>query len=156
MEHLKTYKLFESKNYKIIPDDIYSGALKELRSEGKFDNIDHLFGFYDYWLTLGDSELPYYDPIEVKERLVSFYSSPPGEGEEWFPMFTYDEDTVEFIMNELSRLYADASFRSGDYRCYNCHRIFKQTNRYQTMCSSSCDNEYMMRKEKIMEKRMQW
>jgi hypothetical protein len=76
MKHLKTYKLFESKNYKIIPDDIYSGALKELRSEGKFDNIDHLFGFYDYWLTLGDSELPYYDPVEVKERLVSFYSSP--------------------------------------------------------------------------------
>lgn len=54
-------------------------------------------------------------------------------------------------MNELSRLYADASFRSGDYRCHNCHRIFKQTNRYQTMCSSSCENEYMMRKERIME-----
>ena len=142
MKHLKAYKLFEERNYKVIPDDIYQGALKELWSEGQFDNIDDLFGFYDYWLTVGDSELPYYDPVEVKERLESLYSGSPCEGEEWFPMFTSDSDTVEVIMNELSRLYADASFKPGDYRCGNCHRIFKQTNRYQTMCSSSCENEY--------------
>jgi hypothetical protein len=74
MRYLKTFKIFEEKNYKIIPNDIYSGALKELYSEGQFDNIDDLFGFYDYWLTVGDSELPYYDPIEVKDRLVSLYS----------------------------------------------------------------------------------
>ncbi len=142
MRHIKSFKLFEARNYKVLPEEIYNGALKELRGEGKFDNIDELFGFYDYWLTVGDSELPYYDPVEVKERLDHFYSSPPCEGEEWFPMFTYDGDTVEFIMNELSRLYADASFRSGDYQCGNCHNVFKQTNRYQTFCSSSCENEY--------------
>ena len=142
MKHIKTFKLFEARNYKVLPEEIYNSALKELRGEGRFDNIDDLFGFYDYWLTVGDSELPYYDPVEVKERLESFYSSPPCEGEEWFPMFTYDEDTVEFIMNELSRLYADASFKSGDYQCGNCHNVFKQTNRYQTFCSSSCENEY--------------
>ena len=142
MKHIKTYKLFEERNYKVIPDEIWSGAEKELRSEGRFDNIDDLFGFYDYWLTIGDSELPYYDPVEVKDRLDSLYSGSPCEGEEWFPMFTSDSDTVEVIMNELSRLYADASFKPGDYRCGNCHRIFRQTNRYQTMCSSSCENEY--------------
>ena len=142
MKHIKTFKLFEERNYKVLPEEIYNGALKELYSEGQFDNIDHLFGFYDYWLTVGDSELPYYDPVEVKDRLVSLYSGSPCEGEEWFPMFTSDSDTVEVIMNELSRLYADASFKPGDYRCGNCHRIFKQTNRYQTMCSSSCENEY--------------
>ena len=142
MRHIKTFKLFEERNYKVLPEEIYNGAVKELRSEGQFDNIDELFGFYDYWLTVGDSELPYYDPVEVKERLERFYSSPPCEGEEWFPMFTYDEDTVEFIMNELSSLYADASFKSGDYQCGNCHNVFKQTNRYQTFCSSSCENEY--------------
>jgi len=142
MRHIKTFKLFEERNYKVLPEEIYNGALKELRGEGRFDNIDELFGFYDYWLTVGDSELPYYDPIEVKERLESLYSGSPCEGEEWFPMFTSDSDTVEVIMNELSRLYADASFKPGDYRCGNCHRIFRQTNRYQTMCSSSCENEY--------------
>lgn len=142
MRHIKTFRLFEARNYKVLPEEIYNSALKELRSEGRFDNIDDLFGFYDYWLTVGDSELPYYDPVEVKEKLESFYSSPPCEGEEWFPMFTYDEDTVEFIMNELCGLYADASFRSGDYQCGNCHNVFKQTNRYQTFCSSSCENEY--------------
>jgi hypothetical protein len=115
MRYLKTFKVFEERNYKVIPDDIYQGALKELWSEGQFDNIDDLFGFYDYWLTVGDSELPYYDPVEVKERLESLYSGSPCEGEEWFPMFTSDSDTVEVIMNELSRLYADASFRNGDY-----------------------------------------
>ena len=99
-----------------------------------------MFGFYDYWLTIGDSELPYYDPVVVKDRLVSFYSSPPTADEEWFPMFTSDSDTVEWIMGELSRLYADASFKPGEYRCGN--NSFRQTNRYQTMCSSSCENEY--------------
>lgn len=62
MKHIKPYRLFESRNYKVIPDDIYNGALEELRNEGRFNNIDDLFGFYDYWLTVGDSELPYYDP----------------------------------------------------------------------------------------------
>ena len=142
MKHLKSYKVFESRNYKVLPEDIYNGALKELRSESRFDNVDELFGFYDYWLTIGDRELPYYDPIEVKDRLDSLYSGSPCEGEEWFPMFTSDSDTVEVIMSELSRLYADTSFRPGDYRCGNCHNVFRQTNRYQTMCSSSCENEY--------------
>ena len=142
MKHLKSYNLFESRNYKVMPDEIWNGAIRELRGEGKFDNIDDLFGFYDYWLTVGDSELPYYDPVAVKDRLEGFYSTPPCAGEEWFPMFTFDEDTVEWIMNELSGLYADYSFRPGEYRCGNCHNIFKQTNRHQTMCSSSCENEY--------------
>ena len=142
MKYLKSYKLFEERNYKVMPEEIWSGAIRELRGEGKFDNIDELFGFYDYWLTIGDSELPYYDPVVVKERLESFYSSPPTADEEWFPMFTFDEDTVEWIMNELSGLYADYSFKAGEYRCGNCHNIFRQTNRHQTMCSSSCENEY--------------
>jgi hypothetical protein len=132
----------ESKNYKVIPDDIYSGALKELRAEGRFDNIDHLFGFYDYWLTVGDSELPYYDPVEVKERLVSFYSSPPSSDEEWFPMFTSDDDTIEYIMYELSRLYADASFNPGPKTCHKCGVVFRQMNRHQSFCSSRCKDDY--------------
>ena len=141
MKHIKPYRLFESRNYKVIPDDIYNGALEELRNEGRFNNIDDLFGFYDYWLTVGDSELPYYDPIEVKERLDD-YSSPPSSDEEWFPMFTSDSDTIEFIMNELSRLYTDASFRSGEKTCHKCNQVFTQTNRHQSFCSSSCEEEY--------------
>jgi hypothetical protein len=42
MKHLKAFKVFEERNYKVIPDDIYQGALKELWSEGQFDNIDDL------------------------------------------------------------------------------------------------------------------
>lgn len=142
MKHIKSYKLFESRNYKVIPDEIWNGALKELRREGHFDNIDDLFGFYDYWLTIGDKELPNYDPDKVKQRLVSYYSSPPCEGEEWFPMWTSDEDTVEFIMNELSRLYADASFNPGPVRCHKCGQTFTQTGRHQSFCSPQCHDEY--------------
>ena len=141
MKHLISYKLFESRNYKVLPDEIHSGAVEQLRSIEQFNNVDELFGFYDYWLNVSEPSSEY-DPEEVKSRLDSLYSGSPCEGEEWFPMWTSDSDTVEVIMNELSRLYADASFKSGDYRCGNCHRIFRQTNRYQTMCSSSCENEY--------------
>lgn len=142
MKYLKSYKLFEERNYKVIPDEIWSGAQKELRSEGRFDNIDDLFGFYDYWLTIGDSELPYYDPVVVKDRLVSYYSSPPTADEEWFPMWTSDEDTVEWIMDELSRLYTDASFKSVPKTCHKCHNVFTQTNRHQSFCSTQCSDEY--------------
>ena len=131
--------LLSNRSYITNDKSIYNGDAPQVFWA---NNVDELFGFYDYWLTVGDSELPYYDPVEVKDRLDSLYSGSPCEGEEWFPMFTSDSDTVEVIMNELSRLYADASFKPGDYRCGNCHRIFKQTNRYQTMCSSSCENEY--------------
>lgn len=140
MKHLQSYKLFESRNYKIIPDDIYRAALKELRKEDRFDNIDHLFGFYDYWLSVSD--LPSYDPQKVKDYLDWYYSSPPCADEEWFPMWTSDDDTVEFIMNELSRIYADSSFKPGPKNCSKCNQTFTQTNRNNTFCSSTCKEEY--------------
>lgn len=45
-------------------------------------------------------------------------------------------------MNELSRLYTDASFRSGEKTCHKCNQVFTQTNRHQSFCSSSCEEEY--------------
>ncbi len=140
MKHLQSYKIFESKNYKIIPDDLYRSALKELKKEDQFDNIDDLFGFYDYWLSV--SNLPSYDPVKVKDYLDWYYSSPPSSDEEWFPMWTSDGDTVEFIMNELSRIYADSSFKPGPKNCSKCNQIFTQTNRHNTFCSSTCEKEY--------------
>ena len=141
MKHLKSFNLFESRNYKVLPDEIRSGAIEQLRSIEQFNNVDELFGFYDYWLNVSEPSSEY-DPEEVKSRLESYYSGSPCEGEEWFPMWTSDGDTVEWIMNELSGLYADASFKPAPINCHKCGRQFTQMNRHQSFCSSSCKNEY--------------
>ena len=39
MKHLKSYKLFESRNWKALPKEIYNGALLEL---SKIESIDDL------------------------------------------------------------------------------------------------------------------
>jgi protein-arginine kinase activator protein McsA len=57
-------------------------------------------------------------------------------------MFTSDSDTVEVIMNELSRLYADASFNPGPKTCHKCGVVFRQMNRHQSFCSSRCKDDY--------------
>ena len=140
MKYLQTYKLFEARSWKVIPDKVYNDALRQLREEGSIDDVDELFSFIDYWMTVSD--LADYNPEQVKKRLESDYSSPPSSNEEWFPMWTSDEDTVEYIMNELSRVYADSSFEVSQQNCHKCGRQFTQTSRHQGFCSSSCENEY--------------
>lgn len=139
MRHLQSYKLFESRNWKSLPKEIYSQAIRQLQKEDSINNIDELFSFIDYWMSVSGLE---YDPEKLKERLDWYYSSPPSGDEEWFPMWTSDSDTVEYIMNELSRTYADYSFKPSTKTCHICGNQFRQTNRHQSFCSSSCENEY--------------
>ncbi len=141
MKYLKTYKLFENRNWKSMPQDIQDQAYRQLVSMDSINNVDELFAFYDYWLNVSEPSADY-DPEKVKSRLESFYSTPPCADEEWFPMWTSDGDTVECIMRELSGLYADYSFRPGVITCHQCGNQFTQTNRHQSFCSSSCENEY--------------
>ena len=140
MRYLQTYKLFEARGWKVIPDKVYNDALRQLRKESSIDDVDELFSFIDYWMTVSD--LPSYNPEQVKKRLDSYYSSPPSSDEEWFPMWTSDGDTVEYIMNELSRVYADSSFEINQQRCHKCGRQFTQTSRHNSFCSSRCEEEY--------------
>jgi len=143
-EYTKTFYelnriLKENRNWKIIPDEIFRKAEYELRQEGHIEDIDDLFSFYDYWLSVADID---YDPVALKDRLEYYYSSPPSSDEEWFPMWTSDEYTVEYIMSELSRLYADLTFYSKDINCNKCGRLFTQKTRHQNFCSIRCREEY--------------
>jgi len=140
VRYLKTYKLFESRGWKVIPEQVYNDALRQLRKEGSIDDVDELFSFIDYWMTVSD--LPSYNPEQVKKRLDSYYSSPPSSDEEWFPMWTSDGDTVEYIMNELSRTYADSSFEENQQNCHKCGREFTQRSRHDSFCSMRCKEEY--------------
>ncbi len=140
MKHLKKYKIFEARGWKVIPDKVYNDALRQLRRDGSIDDVDELFSFIDYWMTVSD--LPSYNPEQLKKRLDSYYSSKPSADEEWFPMWTSDEDTVEYIMDELSRTYADSSFEENQQNCHKCGRQFTQTNRHNSFCSSRCKEEY--------------
>lgn len=140
MKHLKSYKLFESRNWKALPKEIYNGALLELSKIESIDDVDELFSFVDYWMSVSD--LVDYNPVVVKERLESYYSGSPCEGEEWFPMWCSDGDTVEYIMNELSRVYADSSFQEGTQNCHKCGRQFTQKSRHESFCSIRCEDEY--------------
>ena len=136
---MKYLKYFEGRNWKIIPDEIFRKAESELRQEGHIEDVDNLFSFYDYWLSVADID---YDPVALKDRLEYYYSSPPSSDEEWFPMWTSDEYTVEYIMSELSRLYADLTFYSKDINCNKCGRLFTQKARHQNFCSIRCREEY--------------
>ena len=142
MKHLKSYKLFEGRNWKAIPKEVYDGALQELSKTESINDVDELFSFIDYWMSVSD--LVDYNPVEVKKRLESYYSpfSPPTSDEEWFPMWCSDGDTVECIMNELSRVYADSSFQEGTQNCHKCGRQFTQKGRHESFCSIRCEDEY--------------
>lgn len=140
MKHLKSYKLFEDRRWKVIPDGVYKGALRELRRKGSIDDVEELFSFIDYWMTVSD--LPSYNPEKVKERLDSYYSGSPNATEDWFPMWCSDEDTVENIMDELSRIYADSSFEEGTQTCHKCGNLFTQKSRHDSFCSMRCREDY--------------
>jgi hypothetical protein len=141
MKHLKSFNLFESRNWKSIPGSIWESALEELKSKESINNVDELFSFYDYWLNVSEPSSSY-DPERLREELDYYYSSPPTADEEWFPMWTSDSDTVEYIMHELSRIYADHSFREGEKNCHKCNQVFTQTNRNNPFCSSRCERDY--------------
>ena len=140
MRYLKTYKLFESRGWKVIPEQVYNDALRQLRKEDSIDNVDELFSFIDYWMTVSD--LADYNPEQVKKRSDSYYSSPPSSDEEWFPMWTSDEDTIEYIMRALSRVYADSSFEVNRQLCHKCGGEFTQRSRHDSFCSMRCKEEY--------------
>lgn len=141
MRHLKSFSLFESRNWKSIPGSIWESALEELTSKESINNVDELFSFYDYWLNVSEPSSDY-DPDKLKSQLDSYYSSPPSSNEEWFPMWLSDSDTVEYIMNELSRIYANYSFRPGPKKCHKCGQEFTQTSKDNSFCSDRCESQY--------------
>lgn len=138
---MKYIKLFESFN----KDSWWKEAYKQLASEDVFNNFDEMFSFIDYYISISDvAEEWSLKETTVRNQLESYYGSPPTADEEWFPMYLQDSEYREHIMNELSRIYNDISFKSKEISCHDsgCSNRFIQKSRYNIFCSDRCEREY--------------